>query len=70
MFVLVNEHKAMETKALAAFSSCMNYSPRDLLVEWPHVVNGPHVMAQGPICKYYIHQGAGGKLPPLPLLYI
>src|SRR6185437_14096426 len=32
-----------------------------------HVVNGPHVMAQGPICKYYIHQGAWGKLPPPPL---
>ena len=35
-----------------------------------HIVNGPHVMAQGSICKYCIHQGAGGKLPPPPLLYI
>ena len=29
-----------------------------------HEINGPHVAAQGPICKYCTHQGAGAKLPP------
>ena len=38
-----------------------------LLGEWPaHVVNGPRMAAQGPICKSCTHKGAGRKLPPLP----
>jgi len=42
-----------------------------LLGEWPaHVVNGPRMATQGPICKSYTHKGAGRKLPPPPLLYI
>ena len=35
-----------------------------------HDINGPHVAAQGLVCKSWTHEGAGRKLPPPPLLYI